>query len=125
MYLAESCAGTDSKDYPLVGLIPGRIRMTDRLQNFGYHEFETASDTFLFPKGMRLRSHEFHYSLWEGEGRVQPAYFLNGRREGFAGERIVASYQHLHFGHHPGMAVRLAQNSKRDAAFVGDHDPSL
>ena len=118
MYLAESCTGTDSRNYALVGLIPGRIRMTDRLQNFGYHEFETASETFLFPKGKRLRSHEFHYSVWDGEGKVPPAYFLNGRREGFAGERILASYQHLHFGFDPGIAVRLVEHSKRNAALV-------
>ena len=118
MYLAESCAGADSKDYPLAGLVPGRIRMTDRLQNFGYHEFETASDTFLFPKGKRLRSHEFHYSVWDGEGKVSPAYVLNGRLEGFAGERIVASYQHVHFGYDPAIAVRLVENLRRNAAFV-------
>ena len=106
IYLAESCAG----------LVPGRIQMTERLQNFGYHEFETASDTFLFPKGKRLRSHEFHYSVWDGEGKVSPAYLLNGRREGFVGERILASYQHLHFGYDSGIALRLVDNLRRPAA---------
>jgi cobyrinic acid a,c-diamide synthase len=110
IYLAESGAG----------LVPGNIRMTDRLQNFGYHEFETVSDTFLFPKGKHLRSHEFHYSVWDGEGKVTPAYLLNGRHEGFAGERILASYQHLHFGGNPGMVEYLIKHLKVPGTFFNE-----
>ena len=71
--------------------------MTDRLQGFGYHELEAVTDSFLFSKGQRLRSHEFHYSAWRGPETFQPAYRVNERLEGFVADRLVASYQHLHF----------------------------
>jgi cobyrinic acid a,c-diamide synthase len=96
MYLAESFG-----EHALAGLIPGKIKMAERLQRFGYKELEAARDTFLFPKGKKLRSHEFHHSVWEGEDRHASVYKVGGRLEGFATDRILASYQHLHFGSDP------------------------
>ena len=97
IYLTEFFVDPNGNKYPLVGLIPGEISMTDRLQGFGYHELEAVTDSFLFSKGQRLRSHEFHYSAWRGPETFQPAYRVNERLEGFVADRLVASYQHLHF----------------------------
>ena len=85
--------------------------MTKKLQHFGYHEMETARDTFMFPAGVRVRSHEFHYSEWlPGTTQpVQPMYLIQGRAEGFVSSRLIASYQHLHFGSFPEMPARLVQ----------------
>ena len=100
-----------------LGLIPGKIHMRDRLQNFGYHEMESAMETFLCPEWKKLKSHEFHYSSWEAESKdFAKPYRLQGRSEGFYDGRILASYQHLHFGQDPELAsnlVRAAQANKR------------
>lgn len=95
------------------GLIPGTIRMTGRLQHFGYHEIETASETFLWRKGKRLRSHEFHYSTWEHEAGVAPAYRIGERAEGYASPRLVASYQHLHFASDPELPKSWVQQCRK------------
>ncbi len=108
IYLAEAFIDKNQNEYPFAGLVPGKIRMTERLQNFGYHEFEIASDSFLGLKGQKLRSHEFHYSAWDSEGKVEPAFLIGDRKEGFSGDRILATYQHLHFGHDPMLAAKLA-----------------
>ena len=114
IYLAEAFMDAQEKKFPWVGLIPGNIRMTDKLQHFGYHEIETLESTFLFPKGKKLRSHEFHYSVLQesvGEDSRSPLSFkiyrIQDRVEGFYDGRLLASYQHLHFGQDPELAKRL------------------
>lgn len=104
IYLAETFRNRDSEEFPLVGLIPGKIRMTEKLQNFGYHEVECAVPTFLFGKGKKLRSHEFHHSVWEPGRDIEPLYCLQGCLDGFYDGRLLASYQHLHFGQDPALA---------------------
>lgn len=98
IYLARSFEGPDGQSLPMAGLVPGRVRMKSRLQNFGYHEIESQLSTFLFPAGRKLRSHEFHYSEWEGAPEPTAPYQIRERREGYYDGRILASYQHLHFG---------------------------
>ena len=110
IYLAEAFCDSSGKEYPLLKLLPGRISMTDRLQNFGYQEIKTHTDTFVFSKNTALRSHEFHYSVWDQEGKSPAAYQLGDRLEGFASERIFVSYQHLHFGSGCGLLNRLFEN---------------
>jgi cobyrinic acid a,c-diamide synthase len=101
-----------------IGLIPGKIQMMERLQHFGYHETTAAADTFLFPAGKKLRSHEFHYSVWDEEGKHAPAYQIGERAEGFAAERLVASYQHLHFGSDPEILEYLKKSFNRTKTAV-------
>ena len=112
IYLTEAFLDSEEKVFPFLGLLPGKVRMTKRLQNFGYHEMEAAADTFLFRKGERLRSHEFHYSVWETpEARFPQPYRIKDRGEGFFDGQILASYQHLHFG----QSQELSKNFVRAA----------
>lgn len=113
IYLAESLVDANGEEFPLVGLIPGKIRMTGRLQHFGYHEIEALTTTFLFPAGKRLRSHEFHYSTWEAPSEdFSRSYQIADRQDGFYEDRLLASYQHLHFG----QDTQLARNFVRASA---------
>ncbi len=112
IYLTEGFH-SEKETYPLAGLIPGRIEMTHRLQHFGYHELEAVSDTFLFPSGKRLRSHEFHYSIWHPEGSFRAAYRIGDRTEGFVAGRLLASYQHLHFGSDPEIAKAMIERREK------------
>ncbi len=113
MFLAECFCDAEGHEYPLVGLVPGKIRMTERLQHFGYHELETVAETFLFPAGRKLRSHEFHHSVWDEEGKHPPVYRIGERLEGFAAPRLIASYQHLHFGFDPEILRDLKRNLEK------------
>ena len=116
--LTESFCHAQGREHVLVGLVPGKIQMMDRLQNFGYKQLETVSETFLFPKGKKLRSHEFHHSVWDGEGKHPPVYRIGDRAEGFAAVRLIASYQHLHFGSDPKILNRLKNNLTRGNVYL-------
>jgi cobyrinic acid a,c-diamide synthase len=94
------------------GLLPGRIEMTDRLQQFGYKEARAARDTVVVRRGRRLRGHEFHHSRWV-HPRVPAAWTLARGPEGFARKNIHASYVHLHFAGAPECASRFVESAQR------------
>ena len=97
----------------MIGVVPGNVTMTERLQHFGYCEAE-GRGSFLLKPGETVRGHEFHYSRWEGEG-IAPALIARRRRtgveraEGYASGRIHASYVHIHFHGCPWFARRFVR----------------
>jgi cobyrinic acid a,c-diamide synthase len=97
--LAEELITLDQKVYPMVGVIPGAVRMTESLKHFGYcvcSQSKTNPD-LSFP------GHEFHHSLWSGEQEHANLWSVrrkrngNCRQEGFFSPNLHASYVHLHF----------------------------
>lgn len=117
IYLAQSVKNLSGDEHHMAGVIPGRIDMTDRLQNFGYCENTLIEDCFLGKKGDTFRGHEFHYSVWSGEG-TQPAHLAakkrnkSARPEGYCRNNVFASYVHCHFSSCPQRAeafVRAAE----------------
>ncbi len=97
----------------MIQAVPGRVRMADRLQDFGYAEATALVDTPLLHAGETIRGHEFHYSTWEGPAN---AYRVRrrgrGRVEGYTNGKILATYVHVHFGSKPVLARRLVQAAK-------------
>ena len=99
MLLAEELITLDRKVYPMAGVIPGAVQMTESLKHFGYcvcSAAERKADT-------QFRGHEFHHSLWAGEPEYANLWTVRRkrtgrtRREGFSRENLHASYVHLHF----------------------------
>ncbi len=113
IYLTEIFCDSQGKEYPFVGLIPGKVTMTNKLQHFGYHEVLTLADSFLFPAGMTLRSHEFHYSTWSHPQVVPHIYKVAEHMDGFFNNCLLASYQHLHFGSDPILVRYLIENCEK------------
>ncbi|GIO12532.1 cobyrinate a,c-diamide synthase [Cohnella xylanilytica] len=115
MYLTESLETTDGARYPMVGLVPGCVRMRPKLAALGYREAAGTPGNFLLGPGETARGHEFHYSVYEApEGEEPPyAYETKGlrgtKREGFVRDRLVAGYTHLHFASNPEVAGRFAE----------------
>lgn len=101
MYLVETLTDGGGVLHPMAGLIPGQVRMTQGLQNFGYHECVVLKDNFLWPAGYPFRSHEFHHSVWDREGEANAFCRIGSRSEGFHSGRLIATYQHIHFGFDP------------------------
>jgi cobyrinic acid a,c-diamide synthase len=104
MTLTESITDLEGRTYPMVGVVPGRSRMRERLR-MGYRQVTARRDTLLLRRGERTRGHEFHYSDWvERPAELPYAYEIaprrgeETRREGFAVGNLLASYVHLHFG---------------------------
>jgi cobyrinic acid a,c-diamide synthase len=108
MYLAESI-----DEARMVGVLPAKITMTDRLVDFGYCEITTRADSILGPAGTSARGHQFHYSRASVNANAT-AYNVNqgGREysEGFIFPNGIASYIHLHFLSNPAIAQNMLQS---------------
>ena len=99
----------------LIGKIPGKMQMRDRLQHFGYTEAIAQTDTCLVRKGEKIKGHMFHYSHWEGPPNLY-TFEKRGRSitEGYAAGKIHASFLHVHFASKPGLARRLLEMAQKD-----------
>ncbi len=104
MYLTQTITDLEGREHPMIGLLPGRSRMTSRL-TLGYRLARAADDSWLLAEGETLRGHEFHYSVWEDRpSDLPPAYYVlrpdgqgEPRPEGAHIDNLWASYVHLHF----------------------------
>ncbi|MBI1992551.1 MAG: cobyrinate a,c-diamide synthase [Candidatus Omnitrophica bacterium] len=123
MYLAERLSGQDGKARAMVGVLPGSIRMTNRLQHFGYATLIPRRNSILAKARDPIKGHEFHYSVWDHQvPPSQAAYTVVQRRgerrlEGFARANLLASYIHVHFFTN----VRWAQGFVRSAERWSHH----
>ena len=101
LYLCDSLVDLDGGEWPLVGAVPGRAAMHERLQGMGYREAQLAGDSLLGRAGALARGHEFHYSSCALRDPTSAAYELDGSPEGYAAGDLFASYIHLHFAGFP------------------------
>jgi cobyrinic acid a,c-diamide synthase len=114
MYLTQTITDLEGQEHPMVGLLPGRSRMTSRL-TLGYRLARAADDSWLLAAGETVRGHEFHYSVWEDRlPDLPPAYYLlppdgrgEPRAEGAHVGNLWASYVHLHFWGKPEIVSRF------------------
>lgn len=110
IYLSESLTTTTGTSFPLAGLLPLAISMTDRLVRFGYVEIELVTDCLFGQSGEVIRGHSFHYSNCtpskEIDSLYRVKYTLSGREEveGFRSGSVLGSYLHLHFLSNPSFA---------------------
>ncbi|WP_080836951.1 cobyrinate a,c-diamide synthase [Cohnella massiliensis] len=115
MFLTESIENTRGERYPMVGVVPGRVRMQPRLAALGYREAAGSQGNFLLAPNERARGHEFHYSVYEApaERELPYAYETTGmrgtKREGYRLPHLVAGYTHLHFASNPDIARRFVR----------------
>jgi cobyrinic acid a,c-diamide synthase len=90
--------------YPLVNVFPIVYRFHPKPQGHGYTLLQVERKNPLFPKGIRLKGHEFHYAGmrdWEEEAvrfacRVERGYGFDGTREGLCYKNAYATFSHLH-----------------------------
>jgi cobyrinic acid a,c-diamide synthase len=103
MYLAQRLIDEAGRTHAMVGILPGSIRMTNRLQHFGYATVTPRRATILADARDPIKGHEFHYSTWDhAPSSRHAAYRVMQRREaarleGFARANLLASYVHVHF----------------------------
>lgn len=104
MYLTEEIVNREGQGYQMIGVIPGIVRMQDKLAALGYREITGVEGNFLIGKQQLAKGHEYHYSVYEGNHET-PAYFTKGRfgakQEGYLHGNLVAGYTHFHFASNP------------------------
>lgn len=66
MYLTEEIVDRGAGVYPMLGVIPGRVRMQDKRAALGYREITGVAGNFLIDEKTQAKGHEFHYSAYEG-----------------------------------------------------------
>jgi cobyrinic acid a,c-diamide synthase len=99
--------------HAMCGVLPAGARMAGRL-SLGYREAVAATATPWLAAGERVRGHEFHHSRVEPDhDPAAPAWALaargHERPEGFVAGGVQASYLHVHWAAHPGLALRFAR----------------
>jgi cobyrinic acid a,c-diamide synthase len=106
LYLARELDG-----HPMCGVLDVQAEMTPRL-TLGYREATALQDHPVWPKGTRVRGHEFHRSKVTPEG----AAWEHARgREGHVTGRVHASYLHTHWAATPEVARRLTTAAASEA----------
>ncbi len=112
LYLLDSLDG-----HEMCGVLPGRGEMVGRL-TLGYRDARAATSTPWLAAGEAVRGHEFHYSAVRTEGA--PAWELSvrgtTRAEGIVAGSVQASYLHVHWAAHPGIAQRFVRAAAKFAA---------
>lgn len=120
--------------FPMAGVLPFDVEVLAVPQGHGYTELLVDEDNPFFPKGTRLRGHEFHYSRIVNRAfgpAPQPAVqpFTACRVERGAGcfpnrdaiiqDRVWASYTHLHALASPQWATSLVRLARRHHREMG------
>ncbi len=67
MYLTEEIVNRQGQVFPMLGVIPGRVTMQEKLAALGYREITGVAGNFLIGEEEQAKGHEFHYSTYEGE----------------------------------------------------------
>ncbi len=103
LYLLESLADADGETAAMVGLLPGRARLQERLANLGLQALE-------LPAGS-LRGHSFHYSTTEMDldplTLTRPARHHGRPEPVWRSGRLLAGYLHLYLPSNPELAAAL------------------
>ena len=105
MEVAESVLSCD-----FVGLFPVRAQMLPKRKALGYRQVEFGTDSVVATAGGSARGHEFHYSeIGVMPQQMERCYHVTRQGgelgdEGYRFRNCLASYIHLHFGSHAGIA---------------------
>ncbi len=118
MALGEALTDGEGRTHPMAGVIPGRFRMTEGLQSFGYKHLRLLEDSPFGRAGSEGRGHCYHHSLREDTPQRPAWHALNthgqGEVEGHVDGNLVAGYTHVAFGAQPGWAEAWVDGLRRD-----------
>ncbi|MFD0967984.1 cobyrinate a,c-diamide synthase [Plantactinospora endophytica] len=136
MPIVAECAGLlylcrDLDGHPMSGVLDASARMTGKL-TLGYREGVAVGAGPLVEPGMAVTGHEFHrtqveyadgrLSAWRFRPRPSRPHGLDAAvEEGVVagvGGSVHASYLHVHWAGHPGLASRFTASASRYSAGV-------
>lgn len=128
MYLSQEIE-TQEGHFPMVGVIPGRVRMEGKPQGHGYAIQKIRPGNPYFPEGSLLRGHEFHHSrvIFDQVPDLEAFGFETQRGHGMVVQgdqrycgwqkgQVFATYHHMHSSTCPDWAsafVEIAEASHK------------
>jgi cobyrinic acid a,c-diamide synthase len=118
LYLTRSLDG-----HPMCGVLPADATMTTRL-TLGYRDVVAPHDSVLHPAGTRLTGHEFHRTTVTPAHGDEPAWRWRGGTDGFADDRVHASYVHTHPAASPTSVARFVARCASRSTSTANATPS-
>jgi cobyrinic acid a,c-diamide synthase len=124
MYLSQAITDFEGNHYPMVGTLPTKAIMGNRL-TLGYRSAIAQADTPIVQSGQFLRGHEFHRSTLAIDPphplfQLHRSTQINGAlitgqptQEGWHQPNLHASYLHLHWGATPELPLRWLQRCQQ------------
>jgi cobyrinic acid a,c-diamide synthase len=114
MWLCRDLVDAQGKAHAMVGALPARVRMTGKLQHFGYTQMRARKGHPFLAAGRRLKGHEFHHSVLEPTGALRPGAELeqSGRPSRAEAWRLpggIATYFHAYWPSQPAAAKAFAR----------------
>ena len=88
--------------HEMVGVFPNEVEICEKPQGHGYVVAKVTRENPLFPIGLTLRGHEFHYSrLSQPAGlnfayRLQRGRGIDGKVDAVTYKNVFAAFTHLH-----------------------------
>ena len=117
MYLCQGIVDAAGARHALAGVLPGWSVIDRPRLSLGYRTATALRPSFLLDESQQVRGHEFHWSQWQCDGAVTPAYAWEQggqrREEGHASGSLLASYLHVHFGTDRRLAPRFVEACAR------------
>jgi len=101
MYLCKGIRWNDER-HEMVGVINSEVEVFQKPQGHGYVEVEVTDENPLFPTGLIIRGHEFHYSKLSHPTGFKYAYGMrrgngiDGKVDAILYKNVLASYTHIH-----------------------------
>ncbi len=120
MYLGAAIKTIEGERFPMVGIFPCDFIMGRKPQGHGYTVLEVAQENPYFPRGTRLKGHEFHYSHIHPEPAPDDSLVfyvvrgagIGGNRDGLLYKNVLATYTHLHALGAPSWAPALVRRAR-------------
>jgi len=102
MYLMDRLVDFEGREFKMVGVFSGVVKMDTKIRQMGYGKIKSLSDNILCKKDMRTKGHNFHWSYVEKMPKdVSFAFEIERKgekfKDGFLKNNTLASYIHLHF----------------------------
>ena len=101
MYLTREVAA--DRTFSLCGILPATTEMTGKIQALGYVDGKTGSASPVFPAGLPVRGHEFHFSRVDPDRDARFSLVLSrGKgicdgKDGIVSGNVVGAYTHAYF----------------------------
>ncbi len=116
MFLTEEIIDHNGNSYEMVGIIPAKVQMQQRLAALGYREITALTQQVLLNKGETAKGHEFHYSRLIPTIENYPyAYKVKGLGgeflDGYHQENLVAGYTHFYFPSNPNVVIHWLEKA--------------
>lgn len=116
MYLHEFMEDMEKKSWPMVGVVKGSVKKTDRLGRFGYINLTAKKAMVYGAKDIEIKAHEFHYFDSSNNGEdfhAQKAIRKRGWECVIADEKSAVGFPHLYYYSNPEFAWNLINKCKK------------